>query len=170
MAPVRRVLISDNPWRLAAASRFSARTEIGIGPDIVRCRPMRPPVNASRKPSRATAHELGPDVDRSRRFANVFRGAPESGHCSIQSALRICAIRVGLIASATVSVGRLAWACCIGKAFRIAKNRVNCNAERTRQKPQTNAESAAQKAWVSVAFDTPDEGPHCIALIEPNQV
>src|SRR6478672_6114380 len=38
------------------------------------------------------------------------------------------AIRVGLIASATVSVGRLAWACCIGKAFRIAENRVNRNA------------------------------------------
>ena len=36
-------------------------------------------------------------------------------------------MRVGLIASATVSLGRPAWARCIGKAFRIAENRVNRN-------------------------------------------
>jgi len=56
--------------------------------------PMRPPVNASPRPSRATAHDSGPmwiatpssqetctlySLPVSRRFADVFRFTPESG-------------------------------------------------------------------------------------------
>ena len=63
--------------------------------------PMRPPVNASPRPSRATAHDSGPmwiatpssqgtctlySLPVSRRFANVFRFAPESRHCSARLA------------------------------------------------------------------------------------
>src|SRR6266446_4049104 len=63
--------------------------------------PMRHPVNASPYPSRATAHVSvqmwipTPSSYESRTlyslpvsppFANVFRVAPESGHCSMQSA------------------------------------------------------------------------------------
>src|SRR5713226_8138396 len=66
--------------------------------------PMRPPVNASPRPSRATAHDSGPmwiatpssqgtctlySLPVSRRLAHVFRFAPELGHCPVQSALRI---------------------------------------------------------------------------------
>jgi hypothetical protein len=64
--------------------------------------PMRPPVNASPRPSRATAHDSGPmwiatpssqgtctlySPPVSRRFANVFRCAPESGPpiCALMS-------------------------------------------------------------------------------------
>jgi hypothetical protein len=64
--------------------------------------PMRPPVNASPRPSRATAHDSGPmwfanpssqgtcilySLPVSRRFANVFRFAPESGPpiCALMS-------------------------------------------------------------------------------------
>src|SRR5712691_8353352 len=66
--------------------------------------PMRSPVNASLRPSRATAHDSGPmwiatpsspgtctlySLPVSRRLAHVFRFAPELGHCPVQSALRI---------------------------------------------------------------------------------
>ena len=69
--------------------------------------PMRSPVNASPKPSRATAHELGADVDR---YSFIVRDlhslllaglpalrrclplCPQLGHRSMRSALRICAI------------------------------------------------------------------------------
>ena len=62
--------------------------------------PMRSPVNASLRPSRATAHDSGPmwiatpssqgtctlySLPVSRRLANVFRFAPESGHRALQS-------------------------------------------------------------------------------------
>src|SRR5260370_6049504 len=63
--------------------------------------PMRSPVNASLRPSRATAHDSGPmwiatpslqgtctlySLPVSRRLADVFRSAPNNGHRSIRSA------------------------------------------------------------------------------------
>jgi hypothetical protein len=39
---------------------------------------------------------------------------------------------------AAVSVGRLAWASCIGKAFRIAENRVNRNARNCAPEDRAN--------------------------------
>jgi hypothetical protein len=70
--------------------------------------PMRPPVNASPRPSRATAHDSGPmwianpssqgtstlcSLPVSRRFAHVFRSTPESRRSSGRELVPVSAIR-----------------------------------------------------------------------------